>query len=97
VQLDDDETKPPANPSFLGAACAVSAVMIQLLAALFGLNPATRVVIIVVAPALAVLGIWLSLSARRGLGPAIGGLVVSMAAFVFTGTIAAAVFVVAIT
>jgi hypothetical protein len=96
VQPAHDETKPPANPGFPAVACALSAVMIQLFAALFGLNPVS-VVIIVLMPALAVLGIWLSLSARRGLGPAIGGLVASMAAFVFTGTIATAVFVLAVT
>lgn len=92
----DDAPKPLANSSALGAACAVVAVMVQLFAALLGLGLASRIVIIAVAPAIAVLGIWLSLSARHGRGPAIGGLVISMAAFVFTGTIAAAVLVVAI-
>ncbi len=93
----DDDPKPLANSSARGAACAVGAVMVQAFAAVLGLGVASRFVIIAVAPAIAVLGIWLSLSARNGRGPAIAGLVVSMAAFVLTGTVAAMALVLALT
>jgi hypothetical protein len=93
----DDETKPLANSSARGVACAVGAVMVQAFATVLGLGLASRFVVIAVAPAIAVVGIWLSLSARDGRGPAIAGLVVSMAAFVLTGTIAAVALVLALT
>ncbi len=92
----DDEPEVPANSSFLGVACAIGSVMFQFFAWAVGLGVASQIAVIVIAPAIAVLGIWLSLSARHGRGPGIGGLVTSMAAFVFTGTIAAAALVAAI-
>ena len=92
----DDYVQPPGASSLPGVACAVFSILLVPFALLLAPVLLAQILVIGVAPALAGLGIWLSVRARRDRGPATAGLVTSMAAFALTGTIATWALVIAI-
>lgn len=94
--MSSDYVQPPSASSLPGVACGIFSILLVVFALLLAPDLLAQILVIVVAPALAALGVWLSVRARRGRGPATAGLVWSMAAFALTGTIAAWALVIAI-